>query len=283
MGLYANALIKILKIIQWEGVKNKTLCMLGKQAILVDLYELKRMLDIFHIPYCKEKFNEMSKAGMVDSYLFFKMIGFKEVHALDYSPYEGADLIFDLNTEISEEIQYKFDFVIDGGVTEHVYNTAKAMENMSKLLRVGGIIIHILPSTGLVNHGFYSFSPAFFLDFYEKNKFNILDLELEFLMDCYKDNVNYYGMQTITSVDLRLFDNDPDDWEKCNINKYISKIQRLDEVQHSYIWCIVKKRVNTSIQIPIQGIYQKAYTSIEEGTVAISHEFNEIALESKGL
>ena len=49
MGLYASALIRILKMVQWDNVKNKSLCMMGKQSILVEVSALKSMLDMFAI------------------------------------------------------------------------------------------------------------------------------------------------------------------------------------------------------------------------------------------
>lgn len=39
---------------------------------------------------------------------------------------------------------------------------AKVMENMTMLLSENGVITHILPAGGLIDHGFYSFSPTFF-------------------------------------------------------------------------------------------------------------------------
>ena len=34
----------------------------------------------------------------LDMYDFFKAFGFSEVHAMDISSYEGADIVFDLNS-----------------------------------------------------------------------------------------------------------------------------------------------------------------------------------------
>lgn len=260
MGLYKTAIIKILKVISDSNIKDKSLCMMGKQSIQMDLYTLKKVLNTLHISYDREIFKMMSNMENIDSYLFFKMIGIKEVHALDYSPFEGADLICDLNKDIPDYLEDKFDYIIDGGLLEHVYNVPKAMENMSKLLASNGIIIHISPGGGLVNHGFYSFSPLFFVDYYNENHFHILDVELEFIMK-YCEQEDYYGLHSVFSMDCRFF-NEETDWERHNINRYISTMHKLNEVQHFYVWCIAKKLEKKSIQMPIQGEYQKLYNSL---------------------
>ena len=229
---------------------------MGKQTLLVGDMEIKEILNIFQIPYDK---NYMHKRGRmsIDSYCLFKMIGFKEVHAIDCSSYEGADIICDLNQDLPEEYKEKFDYVIDGGVTEHVFNIAKVMENMTKLLSENGIIIHILPAGGLIDHGFYSFSPTFFLDYYKTNHFSILDLDMEFIIK--PDEDHEYGSRVIYSSDCRMFNCDDDDWKRQDINSYAHAISSIKEVEHSYIWCIACKTVSSEVLIPFQGVYQDLY------------------------
>ncbi len=260
MGLYKTAIIKILKVISSENIIDKSLCMMGKQSIQIDLHTLKRVLEDLRIPYDRAIFKTMLTMENIDSYLLFKMIGIKEVHALDYSSFEGADLNCDLNKDIPDYLENKFDYIIDGGTLEHVYNVTKAMENMSKLLTPNGIIVHISPGGGLVNHGFYSFSPSFFIDYYNENHFHILDVELEFIMQ-YCEEEDYYGLNSVFSMDCRFFKEETD-WERHNINRYILTMQKLKEIQHFYVWCIAKKLENTSIRVPIQREYQKLYNSL---------------------
>lgn len=245
-----------------NGIEGKSLCMLGKQTISTNCGELKRLLDTFQIQNNAVDLKKWESSDTIDSYDFFKMIGFEEVHAIDYSPYEGADIICDLSEDIPEEICSKFDYVIDGGVIEHVFNTAKAMENVAKILRVKGIIIHILPGIGLIDHGFYSFSPLFFLDFYNANRFHILDLDFEFILESY-ENGNY-GSRVIYSMDCRLFNENLQNWEKPSINYYVKSLYQVSGVQYSYIWCIAQKLEYCTIKFPIQGVYQEIYGSNDE-------------------
>lgn len=43
------------------------------------------------------------------------------------------------------------------------------------MLKVGGMVIHSLPSTGCLDHGFYMFSPTLFYDYYTQNQWDIVD------------------------------------------------------------------------------------------------------------
>ena len=61
--------------------------------------------------------------------------------------------------------------IIDGGTMEHIFHIPNVLNNIYRMLRVGGRIIHISPSSNYVDHGFYSFSPTLFYDFYQTNKF----------------------------------------------------------------------------------------------------------------
>jgi len=41
---------------------------------------------------------------------------------MDYSDYEGAEIILDPNNIVLQEYHEKFDVVFDGGTCEHVFN-----------------------------------------------------------------------------------------------------------------------------------------------------------------
>ena len=72
---------------------------------------------------------------------FLKALGAEQIHSLDASDFEGADIICDLNKPIPEEYRNKFSCIIDGGTTEHVFSFDQAMENVIDLLEVGGYTI----------------------------------------------------------------------------------------------------------------------------------------------
>jgi SAM-dependent methyltransferase len=98
--------------------------------------------------------------------LLARLSGAAVIKSLDFSDYEGADIVADLNVPLPSELSNKFDVVIDGGTTEHVYNVAIALENCSRLCKPGGQIIHILPADNFNGHGFWQFSAELFFSLY---------------------------------------------------------------------------------------------------------------------
>jgi len=244
MGLYSTALLRVLKLLKQYGTVDKSLCMVGRQQLLIDEERFCHIMNKVNVKYDREEYASLVKGETIhyDSYRFFKMLGLKEVHALDVMPSDGADIIFDLNKELPEDLYEKFDYIIDSGTMEHVFDTANAIKNLSKMLKPGGIIIHILAAAGYVDHGFYSYSPGFFYDFYSSNGFDVINLDLEFMISEGKwSSENYEEKLSVYSPDLRLFDSSPGNWGRDDLNGLIHKMYRLEEVGHVYIWSIARK------------------------------------------
>lgn len=248
MGLLDNEIIKFLNIAKQYGIKDKTLVMIGKQNFFVEIESFKRVL-------CEMGFSDKVDMNIIDkksidSIDFFKMIGFKEVHALDYSEYEGADIIWDLNMEIPLEMHQKFDYVIQGGTIEHVFDIAMAMKNVSNMVKVGGIIYHGAPSDGWINHGFYSISPIFFMDYYKVNSYRILSIELEmryFDKDLKKE-------RCIWSDDLRLFSQ----------NSILNEALPEGKYKQIQVICIAQRLKAHEVKVPIQGMYDELYEGLKK-------------------
>jgi len=74
---------------------------------------------------------------------FFRLLGVENLHWLDHSTYEGADLIHDLNKPIPDEFVGFCDFILDGSTIDNVFDPAQALKNMGRMLRPGGRIITI--------------------------------------------------------------------------------------------------------------------------------------------
>ncbi|MEO8450970.1 MAG: hypothetical protein ABI647_14330, partial [Gemmatimonadota bacterium] len=86
-------------------------------------------------------------------------LGAESVSTMDYSTYEGADIVHDLNEPIPEELRGRFDAVIECGSLEHIFNFPTAIGNLMKTVKVGGAIFISVPANNLCGHGFYQFSP----------------------------------------------------------------------------------------------------------------------------
>lgn len=247
MGLGVTNLTRILQVFKENGVSEKSLCMIGKQDIHISWDVLMEIVHNYGFYYDEEIYERIKSIQPIDSYELFEMFGISGgVNAVDFSEYEGANIIFDLNKDLPENLKGKYDYVINGGTLEHVFDVAKAMCNISDMVKPGGVIIHITPFAGLSNHGFYSFSPTFFQDYSVANGFQITNLNMEFLLD---------NGDIIFSQDCRIFDGGD-----CKINEYVKKVLQINEIECVLLLCIAKKFINKNRMYPIQGMYRKTYT-----------------------
>jgi hypothetical protein len=128
---------------------------IGRQGLFLDGAEISSIIDggadYEHDKYCDGLLMRHFRAACVDSW--------------DYSNYEGANHIADMNKPLGD-LASAYDTVIDAGSLEHVYNAPQALLNVSELCRDGGQILHILPANNFCGHGFWQFSPELFFSLY---------------------------------------------------------------------------------------------------------------------
>ncbi len=175
---------------------GRQLLTIGRQGIFFTVDELKSWarqtgfaLDESHLAAALA-----GKRSLTDTELFRSM-GFLTADSMDVSEYEGASIICNLNKDIAGDLHNRFDVIFDGGSTEHMFNVPKAFENYNKMLRVGGLVIHSLPSTGMPDHGFYMFSPTLLYDYYTQNHWVIVNFYM------IKVPYEYYSPWEIYSYD----------------------------------------------------------------------------------
>lgn len=114
---------------------------------------------------------------------YAKALGTKTLSVLDYSDYEGATIIHDLNYPIPPELRNRFGVVYDGGTMEHVFNLPKAYKNVMEMVRVGGWFAQCAVANNFVGHGFWQVSPeTIFRCFTPENGF---ELHAVLLKECY--------------------------------------------------------------------------------------------------
>ena len=244
MGLLRAEIVEILSLM--AKYKEPRILMLGKQDVYVEQDDLKKLLlkygyGSFELETC------IINEGVIDSKRFFEMMGAVECHALDCSDYEGADIIFDLNSDVLPgNLEDRFDLIIDGGTLEHVFNPANAMKSICRMLKKRGTVYHMVPCAGLIDHGFFSFSPTFFIDYYEKNGFVIDTIRMQ-----YKPERGIYKF-VYYSMDCRLFLN-PD-----GFNAYVRKCW--DKGGEIMLQCVAIKESDDEIKgSPLQTRYRLIY------------------------
>lgn len=165
---------------------------------------------------------------------FFKSMGFDSINSLDFSDYEGADIIGNLNYKIND-IKEKYDCIYDGGTLEHCFDIYQVLKNIVKLCKIGGKIIHHNPSSGSLEHGFFMPSACLYYDFYKENGLEISKLFILRSPKWKPYKIEYYKYN-------------PEDFKK----QYA-----WDNNYKYYVYCIIKKikEVN-NFKIPTQGFYK---------------------------
>ena len=95
----------------------------------------------------------------------------RSMTAIDF---HGTDAALKLNLNDPLDLGRQFDVVMNLGTTEHVFNVAQAFKTIHDHVRPGGLMIHGLPFTGWVDHGFYSFHPTFYWDLAAANDYQVV-------------------------------------------------------------------------------------------------------------
>ncbi len=211
---------------------------LGVQGVQGNYSEIKQILmeeaykyqELGEKEICYDNLTPIGKSLHQDC--FFRMLGFSKVDSLDYFPNENPTIIADLNKPLSSDLYNQYDLVYDGGTLEHCFNTKEVLANVIKLLKVGGRVVHTVPMTGWINHGFYQFSPGLFFDFYGANGFANL-----------KSMIQLYGERSY------CLDYDPEMISIFNIMK-----------KPTLIFFTAQKTTEVgSIEEPIQSYYLTAF------------------------
>jgi SAM-dependent methyltransferase len=161
-----------------QGVSFSNIATIGRQNLYLNPKSLGYLAR-----FCGLENIHQEIASDLYSDRFFNMyLCAKHVSAIDYSSYEGATIIHDMNKSIGENLEQVFDVVIDGGALEHIFNFPVAIENCMKMLKIGGRLFMFTPANNQVGHGFYQFSPELFFRVFDPvNGFEVERMEaLEF-------------------------------------------------------------------------------------------------------
>ena len=187
MRLTAQNIKFILQLTKKHNLKGPVLT-LGNQDIYATENELKNWickaglpLRVPSIVYYSQS-QDLSKINpeavkYIHARTFFEFIGIKpeEYYDIDKFPFDKPVIVHDLQKPIDEKYYNLFDFVLDSGTIEHIFDMKSLMSNIVYFTKVGGFVLHFTPAHNFLNHGFYQFSPTFFYDFYKANGFEIVE------------------------------------------------------------------------------------------------------------
>jgi len=140
-----------------QGVEFSDTLTIGRQSLTIPRRELSRMAARLGLgdtgPFHDDGFAEPFLSGF---------LGARSVRSLDYSDYQQADIVHDLNQPLAPELHNAFDTLIDGGSIEHIFDIRQVLGNYMALVKTGGSIFILTTANNLCGHGFYQFSPEFF-------------------------------------------------------------------------------------------------------------------------
>ncbi|MGE3622610.1 MAG: hypothetical protein AB7H77_01870 [Bdellovibrionales bacterium] len=232
MGLARGAIALLL-----EEAHKRPFCgrlaTLGRQTIYTSAAEIARQFDKFHV---KPRRPIDPHTHTVSDQDVFGWMGFDRVESLDYSDFEGATHVVDLNKDLLPPgLSGGFDVVLDSGTLEHVFHLPNAIKNTLSLLKIGGRMIFLTPSSNHLDHGFYMFSPTLFADYFAANGFRIEALYV----------VRYSGDLDVL---WDAYAYEPGKWRDMHIGG-------LDDRPYA-IWAVATRLENSTLDvIPQQGYY----------------------------
>ena len=141
------------------GVSFTDTVTIGRMGLAVPEAELTAIAQGLALP--PDAGRELARDRYADRF-FSRLLGATRVRAIDYSNYQRADIIHDLNQPIPEELHDSCDVCFDGGTMEHVFDVRQVLANYMNLVKIGGHIFINVPANNLFGHGFYQFSSEFF-------------------------------------------------------------------------------------------------------------------------
>lgn len=105
--------------------------------------------------------------GPLDSFAIGRALGFQSTQTLDING--KASLTVDLQEPLPATLRGAFDCVIEAGVLFWCFEPGAALMNVYRLLRPGGLAVHIVAASGHYGRGYYNIHPLLFEDFYQRN------------------------------------------------------------------------------------------------------------------
>ena len=255
MSIHNSIMHFILAVNKKSKLKGKFLS-IGRQSVYMNKTDFMKLLKLYNHKYGFEKIKEFSfvnkkdftrnkqKSLMSDSELM-KIFPNLKYETLDKSKYEKAEKVLDLNRADKKfGFKTKYNYIFDGGSLDNVFSPSNAINNLNKMLKKNGTIIH--GNVGTISPGAYcSFSCEWFFSYYSINNFKNVQVFLAVPID--------YRWPNPT---LAIYNFSPYFKRKKNYNPlYFSKFPKYSS-PGAAVFCIAQKGENSTYnKIPIQSHY----------------------------
>lgn len=152
--------------------------------------------------------------------------------AIDINERMGS-VIGDLNSSLRSFSQR--DMVVNNGTSEHLFNQHSVFENAHNMSR--RVIVHLLPFTPWINHGFFNYNPILFRDVAAANGYRL--------------PVHWIGNRWGQYVD---FSGDPSLYVEKNPT-FMDKLTDVPQESGYFNAVIMEKTGDGEFRTPLQGKY----------------------------
>lgn len=162
---------------------------------------------------------------------FYESLGL-EYFALDVNENMGA-VICDLN---KTGHPHRAELVTNNGTSEHIFDQRAVFQNAHEMSE--GLMIHVLPFTPWLNHGFYNYNPILFRDLAAANDYEIV---LTAIANRWAEFIELGEWGFIEKHPTLL----------------IQAVQNLRPRGEVFIVSVLKKTTDREFAFPFQGKYKK--------------------------
>lgn len=165
MGIDLNS-VQLLIRAQKSGVSFRNMATLGRQRLLGDRDVLVSVLHRSGYEVPVNLVRKLMDPATEYAEDFFRLLGAERICAIDFSDFEGAQILHDMNFPIPHSLIDSFDLVLDGGTLEHIFDLPTSLRNAAQIVRPNGWFISLTQTNNFCGHGFYQFSPELFYRFF---------------------------------------------------------------------------------------------------------------------
>jgi hypothetical protein len=162
---------------------------------------------------------------------FYESIGCERYIALDVNEAMDA-VVADLNEPV--DIGETFDLVTNNGTGEHIFDQRSIFENAHNLSHKW--MVHMMPMSPWINHGFYNFNPILFRDLAMANNYKALI----YITNRWGDSYNVVADEMFKEKKPKIL---------------IEAVQSIEgDVS---VVAVFRKKNNNPFKLPFQGKYQR--------------------------
>ena len=271
MGIRFTAVRLLIETLALLGdVSSKTLLTLGVQDCYFSYQDISAFLQrhhVRHFPVPPEDIELTSGFKWVTSAeaatyrncihqrTLFAILGFEptNIHALDVSNYEGADIVHDLNIPVPDALRSRYDVIIDSGTLHYVFSIKDSLFNLCRMCKVGGVIVNFNP-IDFSDLGFIALNAELFRDFYSANGFEQLTLK-------------YVALPALQrAIDHHYLELSPESFDYSPQPCYTMSV-----------YSVYRKISETDLTVPLQGLYRRLHPARPASTGPPAHRLRRLA------